>query len=195
MTEEMKEKRQRFLKAVYDLSIDEPVSMVRIETVATELGMNPELARERGGEMKRMAQYFGNKGFIESHADGDGLLGLTPQGIDEVEGTNKPQGPSVSNTVNISGGNFYSSAVGTNNIANLSAQFDFRTIEQRIESEAGPDREELRELVAEMREVVERGDTLDRNFLSRYNDKLKEYDWLSSAVAGWLLNFATSGVG
>lgn len=84
--------------------------------------------------------------------------------------------------------------IGTNNTANLSAQSDFRTIEQRIESEAGSDREELRELVAEMREVVERGGTLDRNFLSRYNNKLKEYDWLSNAVAGWLLNFATSGL-
>ena len=28
-------------------------------------------------------------------------------------------------------------------------------------------------------------------FLARWNDKLKEYDWLANAVAGWLLNFAT----
>lgn len=186
---------ERFLQVAYDLSINEPVPMVRIETIARELGADPETARDPTGEAMRMAHYWGNKGHIKSEADGYGHFSLTPEGIDEVEGKNKPQEPATSNVINISGGNFYSSAVGVNNSANLSAQFDFRTIEQRIESEAGPDREELLELVADMQEMVEKGETLDRNSLSRYNDKLKEYDWLFNAVAGWLLNFATSGAG
>jgi hypothetical protein len=67
-------------------------------------------------------------------------------------------------------------------------------VERRIEEEGGADKEVLRELVAEMRELLESGETLEKGRLARFNDKLKEYPWLAGPVAGWLLNFGTQEI-
>ncbi len=107
-----------------------------------------------------------------------------------MEGNRREQQQNVSNIFNLSG-NFYQAAIGTHNINSFSGVLDFSTVEQRIEAEGGEDKEELREIVAQVRDLLESGEIADRGFLARFNDKLNKYGWLSNAVAGWLLNFAT----
>lgn len=193
MAEQASERRQRFLQAVYNLGINEPVFMVSIEDVAKELGMDPDRARDRDGEMKKMAYYFGNKGLIDSQADGYGLLSLTPEGIDEVEGKNKPQ-ESSSPTFQFYG-NVQGSVIGTNNSAELTNNFDFRTVEQRIEREGGEDKEELREALEEVRRLLESGDSMERGFLSRFSGAMEEHSWFTSSIAQALVGFGTQAVG
>ena len=94
----------------------------------------------------------------------------------------------------MSNSTFYQAAVGNQNTNTFSGDLDFSTVERRIEEEGGADKEELRELVAEVRELLESGQTLEKGRLARFNDKLKEYPWLAGPVAGWLLNFGTQEV-
>lgn len=77
-SEGMKEKRKRFLRAAYEMSISESVPFVGLDDVAQTLGMDLDQAQQ-------IANYWGNKGFIKSQADGYAIFSLTPYGIDEVE--------------------------------------------------------------------------------------------------------------
>ena len=177
------ERRSRFLKIAYDVSTSEPVPFVGLPDVAEKMGLTID-------EASQIAHYFGNRGLIKSESDGYGLFSLTSDGIDEAEGTKPQPQQAVSNVFNMSG-NFYQAAVGTHNTNTFGGDLDFSTVERRIEEEGGADKEELRQLVAEMRELLQSGQTVDKGFLARFNDKLKQYDWLAGAVAGWLLNFST----
>lgn len=154
-----------------------------------ETGWDPE----NNGHLEQgiaLAEYAARSGLITIEVDEGTIYRITEKGVDEVEGNRPEPQQNVSNVFNMSG-NFYQSAIGTHNTNTFSGEFDFSTIEQRIESEGGADKEELYELVAEMRDLLERGGTLDKGFLARFNDKLQQYEWLANAVAGWLLNFAT----
>ena len=52
---------------------------------------------------------------------------------------------------------------------------DLAPEERRCEAEGGTEKEELRELVAEVRELLESGQTLEKGCFARFNDKLKQY--------------------
>lgn len=64
--------------------------------------------------------------------------------------------------------------VATHNSNTFSGQFDFRSIKQRIEAEGGNGKEDLREIVAEMRDLLERGGGINKGFLAHYNAKLQQ---------------------
>lgn len=183
--EGMNEKRKRFLQVTYDKSIDEPVPFVGLEDVAEALQMDLDRAAQ-------IAYYWGNKGFIESQADGFGILSLTPDGIDEVEG-NKSQAASGT-TFNLYG-NVQGSVIGTHNTAELNNSFDFRAIEQRIEEEGGEDKEELRRALAQVERLIERGEYLDRGALSQFSGAMEKHSWFTGSVMQALLGFATQAVG
>ena len=53
-------------------------------------------------------------------------------------------------------------------------------MEHRFDEEGGTDKVVLRELVLEVRELLESGQTLERGRFARFNDKLKKY--LGSSV-------------
>lgn len=185
----------KFLRVAYEIGINEPSDIVMLDQMAEHIDQGEVGAT--GGQyvdtMTTVAQYLGSRGFLKRQSSDWGMFSVIKEGMDEVEGRNEPPQPSVTNTWNLSG-NFYQSAIGTHNTNTFSGDLDFSTVEQRIEEEGGTDKEELREMVAEMRGLLERGETLDRGFLVRWNDKLQRYEWLTNAVAGWLLNFSTSGL-
>jgi hypothetical protein len=188
MPESRQERRSRFLRALYDLGEGHRGAIVAKEEIAARLGMDADDPND-DAELTNMARYFEERGYARRLYAGYAALSITSKGIDEVEG-NRPQSQTISNVFNVSG-HLYNPVIGTHNTANFSGEFDFTTIEQRIETEAGADKEELRELVNEVRSLLEQDGALNRGFLSRFNAKLKEYDWLANAVAGWLLNFST----
>ena len=71
-------------------------------------------------------------------------------------------------------GTFYQAAVGSHNTNTFSGDLDFSTVEQRIEEQGGADEEELRELVAEMRDLLESGQTLEKGCLDRFHYALEQ---------------------
>lgn len=192
MSEDMKEKRQRFLQIAYDLSINEPVPFVSIKDVERGLGVESTEEYEVDDQVMQIAYYFGNKGFIKSQVDGYGLFTLTSAGIDEVEGTNKPDASGATFQFY---GNVQGSVIGTHNTAELTNNFDFRAIEQRIESEGGEDKEELRQALAQVERLLERGEYLDRGALARFSGSMERHSWFTSAVTQALLGFATQMAG
>lgn len=136
-----------------------------------------------------LADHAEQAGLVNIEVEEGTVYRITGKGIDEVEG-NRPQPlGSVSTVFNIQ--NAQGSVIGTHNTANFTGNFDFSTVERRIEAEGGEDKEELREVVAELRSLLERGSTVEKGFLAGYNAHLKKHEWLADAVAGWLLNFST----
>jgi len=105
-----------------------------------------------------------------------------------VEG-NKPQAASGT-TFNLYG-NVQGSVIGTHNTAELTNSFDFRAIEQRIEEEGGEDKEELKQALAQVERLLERGEYLDRGALSQFSGAMEKHSWFTGSVMQALLGFAT----
>ncbi len=87
---EIREKRRKFLKAVYDLAHGRPTAHVSKADVALRLGMDVG-SREGFDEFMSMVKYFDDLGCIRTFQSGAegyreyGELGITGQGIDKVE--------------------------------------------------------------------------------------------------------------
>ncbi len=87
---EIREKRRKFLKAVYDLAHGRPTAHVSKADVASRLGMHVG-NREEFDEIMAIVQYFDDLGCIRTFQSGaEGYreyddLRITGQGIDKVE--------------------------------------------------------------------------------------------------------------
>ncbi len=191
----VRELAPEFLQIVYDLNIEESSNIVTLDRVAEYLQPND---LDTGGSeyvdtLSRVAQFLGQKGFLDRQTSDWFMFNITREGMDEVEGTNRPPQPQSVTNFNFAGSELTNAVIGNNNTANFSGQFDFSNIEERIRRETGEDAEELLSMVRDIRSLLDNGGTINRGYLSRLNDKLRKYDWLANAVAGWLLNFATQG--
>ena len=87
---EIREKRRKFLKAVYDLAHGRPTAHVSKADVAFRLGMDVG-NREGFDEFMSIVQYFDDLGCVHTFQSGAegyreyGYLRITGQGIDKVE--------------------------------------------------------------------------------------------------------------
>ena len=87
---QIREKRRKFLKAVYDLAHGRPTAHVSKADVAFGLGMDVS-NREGFDEFMAIVQYFDDLGCIRTFQSGAegyreyGDLRITGQGIDKVE--------------------------------------------------------------------------------------------------------------
>jgi len=87
---QIREKRRKFLKAVYDLAHGRPTAHVSKADVALRLGMDVG-EREGFDEFMSILQYFDDLGCIRTFQSGAegyreyGDLRITAQGIDKVE--------------------------------------------------------------------------------------------------------------
>lgn len=183
--------RDRFLSVAYDLTVNRSMPFVEIKEVGRALGVDASYAAllNPSSEINGLASYWATKGCIKSQEYMYEKFSLTREGMNEAEGRNRPPEPGVYQAVYVYG-DLYNPVIGAHN-TNFGGDLNFSAVERRIQEEGGPDEAELRELVREMWELLESGQTLDKGLLTRFNDKLKEHGWLSGAVAGWLLNFAT----
>ena len=87
---EIREKRRKFLKVVYDLAYRRPTAHLKKVDVASRLGMHIG-NREEFDEIMAIVQYFDDLGCIRTFQSGAeeyreyGDLRITAQGIDKVE--------------------------------------------------------------------------------------------------------------
>lgn len=187
-----KERRERFLRAIYELADGSPGTHVYFRDVAQELGLAPGTPRPPK-EVKGLAEQLAGAGLITIEGDAAMAFRITARGVDEVEGNGSQPQAGVSNVFNIE--NAQGSVIGTHNKAELTNTFDFRTIEQRIEREGGEDKEELRRALDRVERLVERGDYLDRGALSEFSGAMERHSWFTGAVAQALIGFATQMAG
>lgn len=192
--EEIRELAPEFLRIASEIGMNEPSDMVRLNQVAEHLG--PDEHGTTGSDyvdkLTSVAQYLGSRGFLERQSSNWGMFSVTREGIDEVEGRNKPA--ETGSTFQFYG-NVQGSVIGTHNTAELTNTFDFRAIEQRIEEEGGEDKEELKRALAQVQRLLERGDYLDRGALSQFSGVMERHSWFTGSVMQALLGFATQAVG
>jgi len=91
-------------------------------------------------------------------------------------------------------GDVNQSIIGTQNRAELTNNFDFRSIEQQIEREGGEDKEELKRALAQVERLIERGEYLDRGALAQFSGAMERHSWFTGSVMQALLGFATQAV-
>lgn len=191
---EIRDLAPRFLEIAVEIGMNEPSDMVRVNQVAERLG--PDDLGTTGSQyvdkLTSVAQYLGSRGFLERQSSNWGMFTVTREGIDEVEGRNKP--PEAGSTFQFYG-NVQGSVVGTHNTAELTNTFDSRSIEQRIEEEGGEDKEELRRALAQVERLLERGEYLERGALSQFSGTMEKHSWFTGAVAQGLVGFATQMMG
>ena len=64
-------------------------------------------------------------------------------------------------------------------------------IEKMIEENGGNDKEELRIMVNEIRELLEDKEEIKKGILLKYSDQLEKHSWITGAIAqltlGWLI--------
>lgn len=180
-----------FLRVAYEISLNEPSEIVTLDQVAEHISLD-DLGT--GGsdyvdKLTTVAQYLGRRGLLGRQTTDWRMFTVTQRGIDEAEG-NKPEPQSTTTNINISGP-VQGSVIGTNTIQELTNNFDFRSVEQRIESEGGEDKEELREALAEVRRLLESGNSMERGFLSRFSGAMQRHEWFTGSVMQGLAGFAT----
>jgi len=183
--EQRKELRRDFLRAVYEQADGSPTEHVYWPNLAPRFGCAD--MQMPPSSIEGIADQLAGMGFITIEANEGGIYRITTKGVDEVEG-NKPQDAGATFQFY---GNVQGSVIGTHNTAELTNTFDFRAIGQRIEEEGGEDKEELRQALAQVQRLLERGEYLDRGALSRFSGVMEKHSWFTGSVMQALLGFAT----
>ncbi len=184
--------RKMFLRSAYDLGKNRPGRTVGLDEIGGVMQQYMDTSTpEFVDSLTDTARFLDEKGRINKQTTSYEIINITSDGIDEVEG-NKP--PDTGATFQFYG-DVQGSVIGTHNTAELTNNFDFRSIEQRIEREGGKDAGELKEALEEVRNLLERGDKLDRGGLSRFGEVMQRNSWFSGAVMNALLGFATQATG
>ncbi len=120
--EEIRELAPEFLRIASEIGMNEPSDIVRLNQVAERLG--PDNLGTTGShyvdKLTRVAQYLGGRGLLERQSSNWGMFSVTREGIDEVEGRNKP--PEAGSTFQFYG-NVQGSVVGTHNTTELTKSF------------------------------------------------------------------------
>jgi hypothetical protein len=188
-----KQRRDDWLTAVFEEQ--DAAGYSHAATVAPLLGMDPVNNTDDRYLWRKFGQYWKDRGFIKGASTKTGVpyetVKITTDGIRYVEGDFERQGaPNV--TFNV--GNAYGSIFGTQQHAEMNVSFDFRTVEaeldqaeEEIDRRGGPDAEELKELIAEMRDIHRSNEPLQKGRLAKYLEVIQRNGWVSGPIAGTLL--------
>lgn len=190
---EIRELAPEFLRTTYEMGMNEPSDIVMLHQVAEQLQPNDlgTTGSDYVNKLATVAQYLGGRSFLRRQSSDWSMFSITREGIDEVEGNKQPDSGSTFNIY----GPVQGSVIGTHNTAELTNNFDFRSIEQRIEREGGEDKEELKRALEQVERLLERGQYLDRGALSQFSGAMERHSWFTGAVAQALVGFATQAMG
>ncbi len=191
---EIKELASEFLHVVYEIRMNQNTPIINLHQVAEH--MDSQILGLDGPDyvdkLSRVGQYLEQRGLLEgkdgSKQSGPSMFIITREGMDEVEGRSQPQQTSQTNYFY---GSVEHSIIGAQERAEITANVNFGNIEQRIETEGGEDKEELYEVLAEIRRVVEQDDQLDRGALTKFSSVMQRRSWITAPIASMLLGFAT----
>ena len=84
---------------------------------------------------------------------------------------------------------------GTQRDVSMTAEFDFRSIEQEIDQRGGADAEELRQALAEIRAALEQDGTLRQGMLARFGRAMRENTWFTSHVGQEIVEWMGKAAG
>ena len=192
MSEEVTEThalRESFIIAVFD--VRQPgIGVASQDQIMERIGLdNANL--DHINIYDSIAGYWAEREFIEPWASGYGMIKITAQGIDYVEGRIQQSAP-ASVTFNV--GNAYGSIFGTQQHAQiLQPNFEFNTLEEEIEERGGEDTEALKNMLREIRTTLEQQESLGRRSLEGWSELINRHSWIAGPIAQLLLLYATTG--
>ncbi|MGD8191527.1 hypothetical protein ACQCN2_16225 [Brevibacillus ginsengisoli] len=85
--------------------------------------------------------------------------------------------------------NAYGSNIGTQGNASVTNTFNFDAVDQMIEERGGEDKEELHQMIAEIKELFEDSEKVKKGSLTQYSEKIEKHSWIAGAVAQMALGF------
>jgi hypothetical protein len=107
------------------------------------------------------------------------------------ETTREPERP-ISNQYNI--GTVYGSNIGTQGNASINNSFNFEKLDQLINENGGEDREELRQMVLEIKELFDDSEKVKKGSLTKYSEKFEKHSWITGAIAQMALGFLSGQI-
>jgi hypothetical protein len=182
--ESRQEVRERLLRAIYDLSNGNTAEFVYWRHVAPRLGFGAETAQPPD-EVMAQADYLADSRLITIEVDDGTVYKITANGIDVAEG-NKPEGQQPTQQFT-----FNAPAYG---IFGSQQDFTFEQVihdlDRQVEEHGGEDKEELRQMVAEIRRVLETQDSIGRSRFQRWSELAnKHFPWLMGPLGSLLVNY------
>ena len=87
----------------------------------------------------------------------------------------------------------YGSAIGTQSHVEFHQTFDFGELEAEIEERGGEDVEALKEMVEEIRRVLETQDSISRGRFLEFSELLNRHAWVTGPIAQLLMVYAITG--
>ncbi|AYB37575.1 hypothetical protein [Brevibacillus laterosporus] len=92
-------------------------------------------------------------------------------------------------TMNFNIGSIYGSTVGTQGNASIVNTFNFEAVDQMIEEHGGEAKEELRQMIDEIKELFEDSEKVKKGSLAQYSEKIERHSWIAGAIAQMALGF------
>lgn len=190
---EIKELREKFLRAAYDLR-DPRTRWANATQIAERMGLeDPRTTTDerQSGIYSDIAIYYDQLGYIQRIANGYLIVAITARGIQYVEGDLERQ---AANNVTFNIGTADRSIIGTQDYAQLEANINFENIGIEIERRGGEDKEALREALQRIEELIQNRDAISRGELAEFSEVMERNSWFTGAVAQALVGFATQAI-
>ncbi len=87
----------------------------------------------------------------------------------------------------------YGSAIGTQSHVEFHQTFDFQDLKAEIEERGGEDTEALKEMVGEIRRVLETQDSVGRGRFVEFGELTNRHAWITGPIAQLLMVYAIAG--
>ena len=129
--------------------------------------------------------------FTEKQSESSRLCTLTRKAREAVDSSFVMPEPQPTSSSFHFYGDVNQSIIGTQTRAELTNNFDFGNVRERIDREGGEDREELHRALEQVERLLERGEYLDRGALAQFSDVMEKHSWFTGSVMSALLGFAT----
>ncbi|MCP3776705.1 hypothetical protein NLX71_26050 [Paenibacillus sp. MZ04-78.2] len=85
--------------------------------------------------------------------------------------------------------NVYGSNIGTQGNATIENTFNFEVVDRLIEENGGEDKEDLRKMISEIKELFEDSEKIKKGSLSKFSELMQKHSWITGAVSKMGLDF------
>jgi hypothetical protein len=86
-------------------------------------------------------------------------------------------------------GSVYGSNIATQGNATITNTFNFSALDQEIEERGGSDKEELRKMIYEIKELFEDSEKVKKGSLSKFSEIMQKHSWITGGISKMGLDF------